>query len=333
MKEKLSQILEQAKNEIEKVSDNQTLQDLRVKYLGKKGQIKEMLGELGKMAADARKEFGQKANQAKQQIELLIKENGERIEKQLREQKLARGVTDPSYAGFDRELGYYHPLTRARDKVVGIFQNIGYTVVEGPELEEEHYNFDALNIPPEHPARDDQDSFYIKKGYLMRSQTSPVQIREMEKRKPPIAIIAPGRCYRRDAVDATHSYTFHQIEGLVVDKNISFADLKGTLLLWARMMFGSETKIRLRPDFFPFTEPSAELAVSSPDLMNGKWVEIAGCGMVDPAVFKNVGYDPDVYSGFAFGMGIERIAMILYGIQDIRAFHENDMRLLSQFVK
>ncbi len=225
--------------------------------------------------------------------------------------------------------------------MVNIFKSMGYSVADGPELEEEYYNFDMLNIPPHHPARDDHDSFYVMPGMLLRTHTSPVQIRTMKCFKPPIAIVVPGRCYRRDATDATHSHTFHQMEGLVVDKGISFADLKGTLLLWAKMMFGEETQIRLRPDFFPFTEPSAELAVTCPVCKGKKcnvckhtgWVELMGCGMVDPIVLENCGIDSEVYSGFAFGLGVERVAMTVYGISDIRQFFENDLRLLEQFGK
>ncbi len=333
MEKKLKEILEEAKKDLGSIVDLNALQQIRTKYLGKKGVVKDILSDLGAMAVEERKKIGQAANEVKQDIERLLDEASATFEKQLRDAKLAQGVDDISLSRKHTLMSYQHPLTLVRDRVVSIFEKMGYTTVEGPELEEEFYNFDALNIPEYHPARDDQDSFYLKKGWLMRTHTSPVQIREMKKRQPPIAIIAPGRCYRRDAVDATHAYTFHQIEGLVIDKNVSFADLKGTLLMWAQLMFGKETVIRMRPDFFPFTEPSAELAVSSPNLFGGKWLEIAGCGMVDPEVLKNVGYDPDQVSGFAFGMGIERIAMLLYGIKDIRAFHENDMRFLKQFVK
>ncbi len=333
MKDQLKKLLDEAKKDLQNVLDGTALQDLKVKYLGKKGLLKNMLSDLGKMAEEERKNMGQAVNEVKENIESLLQQAAEKIEKSLRDAKLAQGVDDISLSSFPLGMSYQHPLTLVRDRVVSIFEKMGYTVVEGPELEEEYYNFDALNIPEYHPARDDQDSFFLKKGWLMRTHTSPVQIREMKRRQPPIAIVAPGRCFRRDAVDATHAYTFHQIEGLVIDKNVSFADLKGTLLLWAQLMFGKETRIRMRPDFFPFTEPSAELAVSSPGLFGGKWLEIAGCGMVDPEVLKNVGYDPDKVSGFAFGMGIERIAMLLYGVKDIRAFHENDLRFLSQFVK
>lgn len=333
LQEQLQSILEAAKKELAAAADSALLQDLRVKYLGKKGELKNILSELGRMAEEERKALGQVANQVKQAIEEHLQAASDKIEKKLRQARLAQGVADVSLSTEPLGMGYQHPLTLVRDRVVSIFQKMGYTVAEGPELEEEYYNFDALNIPEHHPARDDQDSFYVRKGWLMRTHTSPVQIREMKRRQPPIAIVAPGRCFRRDAVDATHAYTFHQIEGLVVDRNITFADLKGTLLLWSQLMFGKETRIRMRPDFFPFTEPSAELSVSSPALFGGRWLEIAGCGMVDPEVLKNVGYDPEKVSGFAFGMGIERIAMLLYGVKDIRAFHENDLRFLSQFVK
>lgn len=340
MKQKLSELLKQAKEELAGVQDKKVLESLRVKYLGKKGPIKDILSQLGQMSGEERKEIGQAANKIKQEIAELIEKANEKVEAAEKELKLAHGVSDLSAPMKKTDAGYFHPITLVQQKMIRIFSAMGYNVVEGPELEEEFYNFEALNIPAHHPARDDHDSFYIDKKVL-RTHTSPVQVRTMKKRQPPIAILAPGRCYRRDQVDATHSPIFHQMEGLVVDEGITFADLKGTLLLWAKMMFGEETKIRLRPDFFPFTEPSAELAVTCP-VCGGSgcnvckktgWIEIAGCGLVDPEVLKNVGYDPDKVSGFAFGMGLERIAMVVYGIKDIREFYLNDMRLLEKFMK
>jgi phenylalanyl-tRNA synthetase alpha chain len=339
MKEKLQQILEEARKLLGEVSDERQLEELRVKYLGKKGIIKEFLGQLGSLSVEARKELGMVANQVKDEVEKLIEEAQERIRALQREAKLKEGVVDISLPLKSYPIGHPHPLTLVTQKMVSIFQSMGYTVVDGPELEREDYNFDMLNIPKHHPARDDHDSFYIIDGWLMRTHTSPVQIRTMLAKKPPLAVIVPGRCYRRDAVDATHSHTFHQMEGLVVGEGISFADLKGTLLLWAKLMFGEQTQIRLRPDYFPFTEPSAELAVTCP-VCHGPgcpvckytgWVELMGCGMVEPTVLQNCGIDPKRYSGFAFGLGIERVAMTVYGIKDIRHFYENDIRLLEQF--
>ena len=339
MKEQLQKILDEARKEIQNIADPRALEELRVKYLGKKGPIKDALGKLGEMGEDARREIGKVANEIKEEITGLIDQAGGKVQEALRQAKLAQGVADISIPKAVPPLGYSHPNSLVVEKMVSVFKSMGYTVADGPELEDEYYNFDMLNIPPHHPARDDHDSFYLGPAKLLRTHTSPVQIRTMKCSKPPIAIVVPGRCYRRDAMDATHSHTFHQMEGLVVDKGVSFADLKGTLLLWSKMMFGENTQIRLRPDFFPFTEPSAELAVTCP-VCHGKkcgvckqtgWVELMGCGMVDPIVLENCGIDPEVYSGFAFGMGVERVAMTVYGIKDIRQFHENDMRLLQQF--
>lgn len=341
MKDELQKILNEAREEIRKATDPKVLEDLRVRYLGKKGAVKEILGKLGSMTDDVRREVGQVANTIKVEIEGLIDETGKAIETKLKEARLQTGVDDISIPKFVPPAGSPHPLTLVTERMIQVFKSMGYTVADGPELEEEYYNFDALNIPSYHPARDDHDSFYVGPGRLMRTHTSPVQVRTMKCKQPPIAIVVPGRCYRRDAVDATHNHTFHQMEGLVIDKGISFADLKGTLLLWSKMMFGEHTQIRLRPDYFPFTEPSAELAVTCP-VCGGKkcpvckhtgWVELMGCGMVDPIVLENCGLDPDVYSGFAFGMGIERVAMTVYGVKDVRQFLENDFRLLEQFVR
>jgi phenylalanyl-tRNA synthetase alpha chain len=341
MKDELQRILESARDELAKVADARVLEDLRVKYLGKKGALKEVLGKLGGMSEEARKELGKVANEIKAEIEGLIDAANRAVEERVFQAKLASGVEDLSIPRREIPVGSYHPLTLVTEKMVNIFKSMGYTVADGPELEDEKYNFDMLNIPSYHPARDDHDSFYVEKGKLMRTHTSPVQIRTMLRKKPPIAIVVPGRCYRRDATDATHSHTFHQMEGLVVDKGLSFADLKGTLLLWAKMMFGEKTSIRLRPDYFPFTEPSAEMAVSCPNCggtgcptcKHTGWVELMGCGMVHPTVLANCDIDPEEYTGFAFGLGIERVAMKLFGIRDIRQFYENDMRLLEQMVK
>ncbi len=341
MKEELLKIRDEARQELSKTADPKMLEELRIKYLGKKGFLKDILSKIGSLSDEARRETGKIANEIKDEISRMLDEASASIEKAAKETKLKSGVDDISIPKNVPFIGYYHPLTQVVDKMVNVFKSMGYSVADGPEMEEEYYNFEALNIPAHHPARDDHDSFFFGSGKLLRTHTSPVQIRTMKIKKPPIAIIVPGRCYRRDAVDATHSPVFHQMEGLVVDKGVSFADLKGTLLLWAKLMFGEGTNIRLRPDYFPFTEPSAELAVTCP-VCHGKkcgvckqtgWVELMGCGMVDPIVLENCGIDPDIYSGFAFGLGIERVAMTVYGIKDIRQFFENDMRLLEQFVK
>lgn len=340
MKEQLHNILQEARVALQQVTDERVLEELRVKYLGKKGLIKEFLGKLGSLSVEQRKKLGAVANEVRDEVERLFLEAESRLKALQREEKLKQGVVDISLPLKMFPVGYPHPLTLVTQKMVSIFQSMGYTVVDGPELEKEQYNFDMLNIPKHHPARDDHDSFYVIEGWLMRTHTSPVQIRTMLAKKPPIAVVVPGRCYRRDAVDATHSHTFHQMEGLVVGEGISFADLKGTLLLWAKLMFGEQTQIRLRPDYFPFTEPSAELAVTCP-VCHGPgcavckhtgWVELMGCGMVEPTVLKNCGIDPVKYSGFAFGLGIERVAMTVYGVKDIRHFYENDIRLLEQFM-
>lgn len=341
MKDELKRILEEARRELSQAADPRFLEELKTKYLGKKGVIRDVLGKLGSMSEDVRREMGRVANEVKDEITAMLDSAAAAIESAAEEASLRVGVDDVSVNREPLPQGFYHPITLMVDKMTRVFKSMGYTVVDGPELEEEYYNFDALNIPPHHPARDDHDSFYIEKGRLMRTHTSPVQVRTMQSRKPPIAVVVPGRCYRRDAVDATHAHTFHQMEGLVVDEGISFADLKGTLLLFAKLMFGEKTRIRLRPDFFPFTEPSAELGVSCP-VCGGSgctvckhtgWIEIGGCGLVDPEVFKNVGYDTEKVTGFAFGVGVERIAMRVFGIKDIRQFHENDLRLLEQFIK
>ena len=282
-----------------------------------------------------KKAFGQMLSTWKNNVEIVLEEKEMAKRKEALAQKLAIGYPEPSLGNNDLDMGYEHFLNKVRDEMLSVFRAMGYTLVEERELEDEYHNFEALNIDADHPAREDQDSFYVGEKHLLRTHTSSSQIRTLEKMiknggEPPIAIVCPGVCYRRDAVDATHFPVFRQMEGLVVDKNVSFADLKGTLLEWAKAMFGSNTQIRLRPDYFPFTEPSAELSVSSPDLLGGRWVELLGCGMVHPKVFENVGLDPKVWKGFAFGTGIERIAMMRYGIKDIRHFVENDIRFLKQ---
>ncbi|MGL5255219.1 MAG: phenylalanine--tRNA ligase subunit alpha [Brevinema sp.] len=282
-----------------------------------------------------KKTYGQLLSAWKKEVESLIFLQEQAAKELALQEKLQKHLPEISAAPLIIEPGYEHFLNKVRNEMLAVFQSMGYSLFEERELEDEFHNFEALNIGPEHPAREDHDSFYVGEGHLMRTHTSCAQIRGLEKMlreggSPPIALVSPGLCYRRDAVDATHFPSFRQMEGLVVDKNVSFADLKGTLLNWAKAMFGSDTKIRLRPDYFPFTEPSAELSVSSPHLLGGRWIELLGCGMVHPNVFRNVGLDPEVWSGFAFGTGIERIAMIRYGIKDIRLFFENDVRFLKQ---
>ena len=282
-----------------------------------------------------KKTYGQLLSAWKKEVDGLIALQENAAKEQVLKEKLEQRRPETTAAPLVFEPGYEHYLNKVRQEMLAVFQSMGYTLFEERELEDEFHNFEALNIGPEHPAREDHDSFYVGEGHLMRTHTSCAQIRGLEKMlreggQPPIALVSPGLCYRRDAVDATHFPSFRQMEGLVVDKNVTFADLKGTLLSWAKAMFGSDTSIRLRPDYFPFTEPSAELSVSSPHLLGGRWIELLGCGMVHPNVFRNVGLDPEVWSGFAFGTGIERIAMIRYGIKDIRLFFENDVRFLKQ---
>lgn len=314
------------------------LEGLRVKYLGKKGMVTAILRGMGKLSPSERPSLGKLANQAKVKIEELLRVRRRQLEEE-KDGCLKTEEIDPSLPGRRPVMGKKHPLTLVLGEIKDIFLRLGFQIVEGPEVEWEYYNFEALNTPRDHPARDEQDSFYIKDKVLLRTQTSPVQVRVMEKRRPPLRIIAPGKCYRRDATDASHFPVFHQVEGLMVDEDITFGDLKGVLEVFLHQLFGKETALRFRPDFFPFTEPSADVAIACV-ICRGKgcrvcsqsgWLEILGAGMVDPEVFKTVDYDPEVYSGFAFGMGVERMAMLKYGIDDIRLFFENDLRFLKQF--
>lgn len=345
MKEELLIIKKEALNELDKADDEKGLEQVRVDYLGKKGKMTQVLKSLGKLSAEERPKMGELANEIKKEISEIIDEKRTSFKEIAMADKIAKDKLDVTLPGRTIKVGHFHPITQMINEITHIFKRMGFQVKEGPELEQEYYNFEALNLPENHPARDEQDSFYVEQGnntkdrMLLRTQTSPVQIRVMEKQKPPIAMVAPGRCFRRDDIDATHSHTFHQVEGLVVDKGISFSDLKGVLHFFGKEMFGSDTKVRFRPDFFPFTEPSAEFAVTC-FLCNGKgcrvckttgWIELGGCGLVDPKVFGFVNIDPEEYSGYAFGVGIERLAMTKYGIPDIRMFYENDMRFLKQF--
>ena len=339
MKEQLANIRTQALEAFEQARDSAALDALRVQYLGKKGELTAVLKQMGKLSAEERPVMGQLANDVRAEIEKKIEEITQ--EKKAREQaeKLDAEKLDVTIPGDKIRAGHTHPLALVQRQLEDIFLGMGYSIVDGPEVEYDYYNFQALNIPKDHPARDTQDTFYITENILLRSQTSPVQARVMEKTQPPIKIISPGRVYRSDAVDATHSPLFHQLEGLVVDKGITMGDLKGALEMFARRMYGEETQIRFRPHHFPFTEPSAEVDVScfacggkGCRLCKGEgWIEILGAGMVHPNVLRMCGIDPEVYSGFAFGVGIERIALLKYHIDDMRLLYENDVRFLSQF--
>ncbi len=337
MREKLEQIKNAALAEL--ASPSADIEQIRVRYLGKKGELTAVLRGMGALTPEERPIVGALANEVRAEIEKAIAaQMSAQKEKALAARLLAEKL-DVTMPGTRARVGHQHPLTRVQREIEEIFIGMGFQIAEGPEVEYDYYNFQALNIPENHPARDTQDTFYITENILLRSQTSPVQVRVMENQKPPVRVISPGRVYRSDALDATHSPLFHQIEGLVVDKGITMSDLKGTLETFARQLFGEETKIRFRPHHFPFTEPSAEVDVSC-FACGGKgcrvckgegWIEILGAGMVHPFVLSNCGIDPEVYSGFAFGMGLERVAMKHYGIDDIRLFYENDERFLSQF--
>jgi len=341
MREILEQLKQEALAEIETSEDMQALNAVRIKYLGKKGPITEVLRGMGKLPAEERPLIGSLANDIRASIEQVLGEKEVKLQHELLEQKLLSEKIDVTLPGRTLIHGTRHPLTRIIEQIENIFIGMGFEVAEGPEVESDYYNFEALNLPKEHPARDMQDSFYITEEILMRTHTSPVQVRTMlgKKGDVPVKIICPGKVYRRDDDDATHSHQFIQIEGLVVDEHITMTDLKGVLLNFAKEMYGDHAKIRLRPSFFPFTEPSAEVDISCM-ICEGEgcrvckdtgWIEILGAGMVHPKVLEMAGYDPNKYSGFAFGMGIERIAMLKYGIEDIRHFYTNDLRFLEQF--
>lgn len=338
-----SQLEEAQQNGFEEFTSADTPQSLyeaRTKYLGKKGVVKGILRGLGKLSAEERPVVGQLANQVADKLEDFYNQRLETLKSQEAQRQLEEDQVDVTLPGTWKRRGALHPLVRIQQEVEDLFYSMGYDIADGPEIESEYYNFEALNIPADHPARDMQDTFFMKSGHVLRTHTSPVQIRYMETHKPPLRMIAPGRVYRCDS-DITHSPMFSQIEGLVVDTDISFRDLKGTLDLMIHRIFSPETKTRFRPSFFPFTEPSAEVditcfACSGPDpncrLCKGTgWIEVLGCGMVNPAVFEAVGYDSEKYTGFAFGLGIERFAMLKFGVNDIRLFYENDIRMLKQF--
>ena len=339
MKERLQELAENARVRIEESEGLDKLNDVRVAYLGKKGELTAILKGMKDVSPEERPKVGQLVNETRAKIETLLEESRRKLEEAVREEKMKAEVIDVTLPAKKSRIGHRHPNSIALEEVERIFIGMGYEVVEGPEVEYDLYNFEKLNIPADHPAKDEQDTFYINENVVLRTQTSSVQIRTMEKRKPPIRIISPGRVYRSDTVDATHSPLFHQIEGLVIDKGITMADLKGTLELLMKRLYGEDTQIRLRPHHFPYTEPSAEV-----DLMcfncHGKgcsmckqegWVELLGAGMVHPKVLEGCGIDPEVYSGFAFGIGLERITMGRYNINDMRLLYENDMRFLEQF--
>ena len=339
MKDKLAKIKQEAIEKIKGAKTMENLNELKVLYLGKKGQMTEVLKGMKDVEASERPQIGQMVNDTRNEIENCFEEMKSSLENAILEAKLKAEVIDVTLPGKAKELGHEHPNSMILKEVENIFIGMGYEVVSGPEVEYDHYNFEALNIPANHPAKDEQDTFYINSEILLRTQTSSVQIHEMEKGVLPIRMIAPGRVFRADEVDATHSPCFHQIEGLVVDKGITFADLKGTLDEFAKRFFGPETRTKFRPHHFPFTEPSAEVDVSC-FKCNGKgcrfckgegWIEILGCGMVHPHVLEMVGIDPNEYSGFAFGMGLERLTLLKCEIDDMRLLYENDTRFLKQF--
>lgn len=339
MKEQLEKIRQLAEKELSECGAADALENLRVKYLGKKGELTAILKQMGGLSAEERPAVGQLANTVRKTIEDKLAERTAELKTELAAKKLKEETIDVTLPGKAASVGRLHPLTATLNEVKEVFLGMGFEVAEGPEVDYDYYNFEALNIPPNHPARDTQDTFYITDNILLRTQTSSVQAHVMETQKPPIRIISPGRVYRSDAVDATHSPLFHQIEGLVVDKGITMADLNGTLELMMKRLYGEDCKIRLRPHHFPFTEPSAEVDMmcfncggeGCPMCKNEGWIEILGAGMVHPHVLEICGIDPEVYSAFAFGIGLERITMGRYEISDMRLLYENDMRFLGQF--
>lgn len=339
MKDQLMSIKKSAEEQLAKLHTIQSLEDVRVKVLGKKGELTQVLRQMGSLPAEERPAIGAMANDIRTAIENAIAEKKAALLKEEREQKLKDEVIDVTMAGRKPQVGSLHPITKVLDEIESIFLGMGFSIAQGPDVELDYYNFEALNIPKEHPARDTQDTFYISDSVVLRTQTSPIQIRVMEKSRPPIRVIAPGRVYRSDAVDATHSPVFHQVEGLVVDKGITMSDLKGTLEQFLKTLYGQDAKIRLRPHHFPFTEPSAEVDVSC-FVCGGKgcrvckgegFIELLGAGMVHPDVLKRCDIDPEVYSGFAFGLGLERVVMRRMNIDDMRLLYDNDLRFLKQF--
>lgn len=334
MKEKLLELKTKALEDLKKINDISGLEEFRIRYLGKKGLLSALMKNIGKLPPEERPQVGKIANEVREEITKQYED----LKKKLQQKEKKERFIDVTLPGRSPERGHIHPITTVIKEVCDIFSKMGFRVVTGPEVELDYYNFEALNIPKDHPARDMQDTFYITENLLLRTHTSPIQVRVMEVQKPPVAIICPGKVYRRDS-DVSHTPMFHQVEGLLVDRSVTFGDLKGVLTLFVHKMFGKDTKLRFRPSFFPFTEPSAEVDIQCV-ICKGKgcrtcgftgWLEILGSGMVDPEVYRFVGYDQEKYTGFAFGMGIERIAMLKYGIEDIQMFYKNEMRFLGQF--
>lgn len=339
MKEQLGAIKAEAVSQLKAAADMAELEQLRIKFLGKKGELTAVMKEMGKLSKEERPAMGKLANEVRSFVENALSEKAEALKKEAAAAKLKEETLDVTVPGKRPAYGKKHPLTTVLDDLKDVFIGMGFSIAEGPEVELDYYNFEALNIPKDHPARDTQDTFYIDENIVLRTQTSPVQVRVMENQKPPIRVIAPGKVFRSDTVDATHSPVFHQIEGLVVDKGITMADLKGTLEVFVKKLYGEDTKLRFRPHHFPFTEPSAEVDISCFNcggkgcrICKGEgWIEILGCGMVHPKVLKNCDIDPEIYSGFAFGIGLERVTMFRYDIDDLRLFFENDIGFLKQF--
>jgi len=335
----LERIAADGRREIEAAQDLKALEECKVKYFGRKGELTAQLRNLSKLSPEEKPRVGLKTNEVKSALEQLLDERQGALKRRILEETLAAESLDVTMPGRTLTPGRLHPLTTILREIKRIFAGLGFEVVDGPEVETEYYNFEGLNIPEDHPSREMWDSFYLGDDLLLRSHTSPVQVRVMEKRRPPFKVIVPGKCYRRDAMDATHSWQFHQVEGFMVDRDVTFADLKGILEAFAREMFGAERRAKFIPSYFPFTEPSAEMAVDCFEC-HGKgcrickgsgWIEVLGAGMIHPFVLENVKYDTKQYQGFAFGMGVERFAMLKYGIDDIRLFYENDLRFLRQF--
>ncbi len=338
MKKKVDKLITDAKTEIEGVESSEELEAIRVKYMGKKGKITALLKSLGELPDEERPAAGEAVNKGRKQLEETLKTSRETVRSSESAQKLRSQSVDITLPAVDHVMGHRHPINRVMEEVLDIFRGMGFSVRTGPEIEKDYYNFEALNIPKDHPARDMQDTFYFGEDTVLRTHTSPVQIRTMETEQPPLRIVSPGKVYRVD-YDVTHSPMFHQVEGFIVDDRITFSDLKGVLIEFVNQFFGEGTPVRFRPSFFPFTEPSAEVDIGCV-MCSGSgcrvcsdtgWLEILGSGMIHPEVFRFVNYDPEKYSGFAFGVGIERLAMLRYGIDDIRLFFENDLRFLSQF--
>jgi phenylalanyl-tRNA synthetase alpha chain len=339
MNDKVEAVVERALSAIENAHTTAALEEARVRLLGRKGELTTLLRQMKSVDPEDRPKFGALVNSARETIEKELDERARVLVAAEKAARLELERIDVTMPGRAPRIGKIHPLTRGIMDITEIFVEMGFSVVEGPEVETDYYNFEALNTPKYHPARDVQDTFYVNDTVLLRTQTSPMQVREMEKREPPVKVVVPGRVYRRDQVDATHSPVFHQIEGLLVDHDITFTDLKGTLAMFARKFYGEERKVRFRPHYFPFTEPSAEMDISCA-ICGGAgcrvckqegWIEVLGCGLVHPNVLRAVGYDPDELTGYAFGMGVERLVMLKHGIDDLRLLYENDLRFLSQF--